>query len=1230
MTDDILTVTVQAPTVVEPNSDVRLANTLPRARYMYGCCPTSVAMLLGYYDLYGYRGKDFSALIEGDVELNARGSGKKIYVMDDFDSTLGKATATRDHVNRFFSRDPIEVIVKAPDKATPSTPEEELPYSFVNGGEGPEIRTDEWNCLADYLGTSQFWRDSDENLMTSYRLDIMLEEDLYDDTTAVITDDESGIRRTIEVKYEDFMYGLYLYAQDKGYSLDMKITATHQLDFDGGNFTFEDYMREIDEGRPVLVMIEGHIMTGYGYNAEKKEIIFDDCYQEGRMVWGGTYDYAERERKLESIGTIGFISTENVVDLAVTPVDGAAEKIVLATTEGKLVSDDYCFIGSPLYLSFAVSNLSEFASGAFYVSIIVDDDTEEKMHSKSLDGGESASEKDFQLGMTLGVGLHTVVVAADPDIRIQEEHALNNNETRAIMVLDEGMNVVEGIRTVGAGEVSVDDYVMNGAEIHVLDGGIAEVTLIQGKVLERSSGGKATKTAPGIVDVSAGGVARYANVYEYGKLQVSGRAEYVSVLEGGEATVSAGASLFDLTVNPGGTLKVKAGGKLTGQIRLEDGSDVSFEDGAILDFDLTQTVPDAVAFVSDFSLIKGKPGCTLTVDGTEEEGKYKLAGNVQKFDRTITVVNTSGAELGTLKIDETTVIGGVSYTLKLRNEELFVRVGEPLNGPDKSWNDYLYDQSNSENPWCPAFLSDSYVPNVLAAAGEKVLNLFLDEIGTIDYDDDTKHHYDNFVGRIDGDPKFDGRYDKADYAKIELESAAGLKFMIDSAINGKFNVCQVIYEDDHETPKEVKYLIANGGKAVKKNTAKSMSMTGALRLEAGTYYISMTGTIAARGDTMGFYNVFLAPDSRFYTDADDKRNDYAYADEGDDKYNLNPELVERAVMLTFDDIDESIQIDLDEAGGAMTNWVGFSDVTDYRMFTLDSDALLSFTLTATDKAKFVIYRAEQGSNDKWTLTSKGSVTVNGTATTVKSKSTSQKILEAGSYFFMVTSTNATTGLGGNAYYDVTLNAGSVFYDSADLGDNSWAYDKKEKTPINEKLKTTTLSTTEAVNVLFDNNTMTMAGYSNFVGHNDKVDFARVNVASGTAEVEFKVVETTGNATLAVYRLDGTKLKKLDTAKITVGGSNTTRKLSLKAGNEYFLSMTAKDAKKGNVYYNVSADVKLLDDASGTALAMPESDSLGISDALTFGNCDTDALADLSAVSSPAELDDKSAWLSLLA
>ena len=41
---------------------------------MYGCVPTAMAMLLGYYDLYGYKGNDLSNIVEGTVALKSRGT----------------------------------------------------------------------------------------------------------------------------------------------------------------------------------------------------------------------------------------------------------------------------------------------------------------------------------------------------------------------------------------------------------------------------------------------------------------------------------------------------------------------------------------------------------------------------------------------------------------------------------------------------------------------------------------------------------------------------------------------------------------------------------------------------------------------------------------------------------------------------------------------------------------------------------------------------------------------------------------------------------------------------------------------------------------------------------------------------------------------------------------------------------------------------------------------------
>ena len=95
-------------------------------------------------------------------------------------------------------------------------------------------------------------------------------------------------------------------------------------------------------------------------------------------------------------------------------------------------------------------------------------------------------------------------------------------------------------------------------------------------------------------------------------------------------------------------------------------------------------------------------------------------------------------------------------------------------------------------------------------------------------------------------------------------------------------------------------------------------------------------------------------------------------------------------------------------------------------------------------------------------------------------------------------------------------------------------------------------------------------------------------------------------------------------------SATTAALTLDAG-EYYVSVTAKNTKaneKGGAFYNVTATFN----ASGSAassLAMPETDSLAITDALSFASLDSDALANASA-SSLAEFDDKTGWQSLLA
>lgn len=136
----------------------KLPFTMPQAEYSGGCTATSVGMLFAYYDLYGYCGFDASDLIAGTVEIFSRDSN--IYDMSN-ESVLGQYiasglyTANTGYYARFFG----------------TTPAQELPYTYVTdaqgkvvlGGDGElQLNTDEWDCLADWMGTGQYYRGNDD------------------------------------------------------------------------------------------------------------------------------------------------------------------------------------------------------------------------------------------------------------------------------------------------------------------------------------------------------------------------------------------------------------------------------------------------------------------------------------------------------------------------------------------------------------------------------------------------------------------------------------------------------------------------------------------------------------------------------------------------------------------------------------------------------------------------------------------------------------------------------------------------------------------------------------------------------------------------------------------------------------------------------------------------------------------------------------------------------------
>ena len=161
-------------------------------------------------------------------------------------------------------------------------------YTFKYGDFSYGLNTGVWDCLADYLGTGQYWR-GNEDLSTRHYNDVTLQ----DIQNATYTYAIGG--KNIPAKYIDFKYGLSLYVQSVGYSLDAQKTKSATKE----NFSFEDFCKEIDADRPVLVHLRstddqnGHIVTAYGYNKSTRQIIFDGTYRtDCHMYSDGSYKYS--------------------------------------------------------------------------------------------------------------------------------------------------------------------------------------------------------------------------------------------------------------------------------------------------------------------------------------------------------------------------------------------------------------------------------------------------------------------------------------------------------------------------------------------------------------------------------------------------------------------------------------------------------------------------------------------------------------------------------------------------------------------------------------------------------------------------------------------------------------------------------------------------------------------------------------------------------------------------
>jgi len=637
--------------------------------------------------------------------------------------------------------------------------------------------------------------------------------------------------------------------------------------------------------------------------------------------------------------------------------------------------------------------------------------------------------------------------------------------------------------------------------------------------------------------------------------------------------------------------------------------------GSILDFDLTQTVAGADALVNDLSILMGKPSYTLTVDGNELKGNYKLAGGATGFKETITVVNTFGEELGTISVNGADLnVDGKTYKLALNGSDLSVTI-DLGNKPDDGSNDILYDKKTKT--WNDANIK---VKTRITAAGDLVS---LDEPGSVE---ESVHGLvmHNMVGY--NTPKCD----TGDTARIAVDDPAKMTFQIESTVSGTFYVYEKVYDEKKKAYEQVQV----GKVSVK--TDKPAYLKDVCITADGDYFVQMAANAGGykKAGATGFYNVKVAS-AKFFDAVDDGWND-AYTDP---IVQANPVLIDRGTP--FVALDDNVLSDRD------WNFVGgITDEADYARLKLDDSAYLSFNVIGDDAAsdgaaKFTVWQ-RNGSKGLKKLTS----------VTLKSGSYEQTtkgvfLDKNGEYYISMESTDAAKGKA--VSYKVEVNKlDSRVFDSADDGLNNELYDKKNKAIYPDDGTThhylTNVITVGSKDVFLDYDPVGVEGFENFVGYGDKADYAKFTVTE-QGKLSFTVTATEG-ATFEVWALANGKMKSLGKAKLKLDQdetvcTGTVSNLSLEVGTEYYVSMTAAKTTanaKGSVFYNVTATLTPQNASSlsmpeassaASALSMPETDSdnLGISDALSFGSYDTDVLADTSA-SALADLDDKSGWLNI--
>lgn len=250
----------------------------PDYAWWYGCSPTSAGMMMAYYDRNGYGGHSYNNLVPGGTAESST-----FAIPNNWNYLANNAIASWGYVTDFY-----RYSNGTPDYYTSGA------GAYLNSNDDVKTPSHSFNCLADFMGTSQD-AIGNPNGGTTFYYNI--------DGTRFYAKDAF----TQGVWNKDGMYGMAEYFNYAGYGshnlpndtnfFTQKILKFSPLGIREG-FTFADYKAEIDAGRVVMIQLQGHSVLGYGYKDDglKRIVYLHDTWSEGdhTMDWGGSYSGMEQ------------------------------------------------------------------------------------------------------------------------------------------------------------------------------------------------------------------------------------------------------------------------------------------------------------------------------------------------------------------------------------------------------------------------------------------------------------------------------------------------------------------------------------------------------------------------------------------------------------------------------------------------------------------------------------------------------------------------------------------------------------------------------------------------------------------------------------------------------------------------------------------------------------------------------------------------------------------------